>query len=125
MNPKKFILYALVFGVLSFGTSAVYGQSTEPQSDISYIGHVVTGLTFVTAGIFYSTSGYIKKIRRKLAGDNTVRLDYHKMGKTTAIGVILGAGAFVMSIYAGDIIHVANLHEFFVQVGLNISFIYD
>jgi len=121
MNIRKFMLYALVFGVLSFGTSAVYGQSTDPQSEISYIGHAITGLTFVAAGVFYATSGYIKKIRKKLSGDNSVKLDYSKMGKTTIIGVVLGIGAFIMSTYNGDIIHVANMHEFFVQVGLNMS----
>lgn len=121
MNYRRFILYALVFGALSFGTSAVYGESTETQEPLSYIGYAITGLTFVAAGTFYAASGYIKKIRKKLAGDDTVKLDYSKMGKTTLIGVILGAGAFIMSTYNGETIIVSTMHEFFVQVGLNMS----
>ena len=121
MNLKRFILYALVFGALSFGTSTVYGASTDQSTEVSYIGYAVTGLTFVAAGVFYATSGYIKKIRKKLSGDNSVKLDYSKMGKTTLIGVILGVGAFIMSTYDGNTIAVSNMHEFFVQVGLNMS----
>jgi len=122
MNFRKFILYALVFGALSFGTSAVYGQSVDnPQTELLWATYAVTGLTFVAAGVFYSSSGYVKKLRKKLNGDDTVVLDYSKMGKTTIIGVVLGIGAFIMSTYAGETIHVLNMHEFFVQVGLNMS----
>lgn len=120
MNLKKFILFALVFGALSFGTSAVYGQvSTDPQPEVELITYIVTGTTFIAAGIFYSMSGYIKKLRKKLSGDKSVVLDYSKMGKTTAIGVILGIGAFILSTYNGETIHISTMQEFFVQVGLN------
>lgn len=120
MNLKKFILFALVFGVLSFGTSVVYGQvSTDPQPEVELVTYIVTGTTFIAAGIFYSMSGYVKKLRKKLSGDNSVVLDYSKMGKTTAIGVILGIGAFILSTYNGETIHISTMQEFFVQVGLN------
>jgi len=120
MDYKKTILFALVFGALSFGTSVVYGASVD-QAEISYLTYAVTLLTFVAAGIFYATSGFIKKIRKKLAGDDSVKLDYSKMGKTTIIGIVLGIGAFIASSYNGEVIQVLNMHEFFVQVGLNIS----
>lgn len=120
MKILKFILFALVFGALSFGTSVVYGQtSTNPQPEVELVTYIITGTTFVAAGVFYSMSGYVKKIRKKLSGDNSVKLDYSKMGKTTLIGVILGIGAFILSTYNGDTIHVSTMQEFFVQVGLN------
>lgn len=121
MKYRKFILCVLVFGALGFGVSTVYGESTDPQDEIGILQYVVTGLSFVAAGIFYSTSGYIKKIRKKLSGDDSVTLDYAKMLKTTVIGIVLGIGAFIMSAYNGEIIQVANMHEFFVQVGLNMA----
>lgn len=122
MNVKKFILFALVLGALSFATSTVYGQvSTDTQPEVELMTYVITGATFLVAGIFYSTSGYVKKLRKKLSGDNNVEFDYSKMGKTTVIGVILGIGAFVMSTYLGETFYVVTMHEFFVQVGLNMS----
>lgn len=118
MNFKKFALLALVIGALGFGTSAVYGQ-TNTLVEVEPITYVVTGLTFVAAGIFYSSSGYVKKLRKKLSGDTSVTLDYTKMGKTTLIGVVIGIAAFIWSTYNGETIHVTTLEQFFVQVGLN------
>jgi len=122
MNLKKFILFALVIGALSFFTSTVYGQvSTDSQSEVNIFTYGVTAVTFVAAGVFYSMSGYIKKMRKKLSGDDSVTLDYSKMGKTIIIGIVLGVGAFIISTYLGETIHVSNMHEFFVQIGLNMS----
>lgn len=123
MNFKKIALYAVVFSILGLGTTAVYGQSSTsvPNEVVTPLHYAVTMLTFVAAGMFYSSSGYAKKLRKKLSGDTSVTLDYKKMGKTTIIGIIIGVAAFIWSTYHGETITVTTMEQFFVQVGLNMT----
>ena len=109
-------LFSVIIGIGGLTGTAFAQNDTSEINDVLY--HLVTASTFLIAGIFYSASGYINKLRRSLSGEK-VEIDYVRMGKTMILGVVLGIGAFILSIYNGDIIHVDTMHEFFVQVGLN------
>ena len=52
---------------------------------------------FMAAGLYYSGLGYIKKVRRALAGEK-VPIDYDKMGRTLSLGIMLGIAAFVYTV---------------------------
>jgi len=93
-----------------------------PEPTTNPLAYLIAFSTFIVSGVFYSASGWIKKIRRKLA-DDTVTLDYKKMGKTTLIGVILGIGAFIYSTWDGNTIAISTAQEFLVQVGINTTVI--
>ena len=121
---KRRVLLAIVsFSVLSIGIQVVYAE-THPDTPqfTGGLEYVIAFGSFIVAGVFYSSSGWIKRVRRKLA-DDTVSIDYKKMGKSVLIGVILGVGAMVFSIYDGNPIVINNAQEFLVQVGLNTAVI--
>ena len=122
MNPKmqKLLLAATI---ITFGIGMGHAHAQTSDADPELQHHAYAFASFMASGIFYSASGWIKRVRRMLAGDSTERLDYSKMGKSLLIGVILGIGAFVWSSYEGDTIAVGTLHEFLTQVGINTSVI--
>ena len=106
------------------GIGFVYAQNPNPE-DPQFTGglqYVIAFGSFITAGVFYSSSGWIKKVRRKLAGEK-LPLDFKKMGKSILIGVILGIGAMIYSVYDGEPIAIHNAKEFFIQVGINTAII--
>ena len=129
MNKTKIGLIMVVMTMAIFGithTSEVFAQESNggavgATTDEPY-QYILAGLSFITSGIFYSSSGWIKKVRRKLAGQ-AVRMDYQKMGKSILIGVILGAGAMVYSAYNGDVITITSAEQFFAQVAVNTAVI--
>jgi trehalose utilization protein len=124
MNTKTMLLLAITVGLFSAGSTMVFAQNdtatvsetVNEGFDLIAIGTVF--LTFVAAGVFYATSGWIKKIRRKLAGDQS-KLDWAKLGKTTLIGVILGVGAMIASVAMGEEIVINDAQMFFSQIGIN------
>ena len=123
MQKNKLLLAIADFVLFSSAIGFVSGQVDEaPEEPVNVLAYLVAFSTFIVSGVFYSASGWIKKIRKKLAGDN-VPLDYHKMGKTVAIGVILGIGAFIYSTWDGDTIAISTAQEFLIQVGINTSVI--
>jgi len=123
MQKNRLLLVIAAFVLFSSAIGFVSGQVDEPPEEpVNALAYLIAFSTFIVSGVFYSASGWIKKIRRKLAGDN-VPLDYKKMGKTVAIGVILGIGAFIYSTWDGDTITVTTAQEFFVQVGINTAVI--
>ena len=95
-----------------------YGQEDIVEPSPKYHHYVLAILSFVAAGVFYSSLGFIKKFRMYLGGQKA-SFDFHKMGKSVLVGTILGAGAFVYSLYMGDTIAIHTPHEFFTQVSLN------
>jgi len=123
MQKNRILLAIAAFVLFSSAIGFVSGQVVDEEpAPISALAYLVAFSTFIVSGVFYSASGWIKKIRRKLAGDN-VPLDYHKMGKTVLIGVLLGIGAFVYSTWDGTTISVSTPQEFFIQVGINTAVI--
>jgi len=135
MQKNRLLLAIAAFVLLSAVLGIANGQMVIAQSSdtsvttaeveeatTSGLEYLIAFSTFIVSGVFYAASGWIKKIRRKLAGDN-VPLDYQKLGKTTLIGVILGIGAFIYSTWDGDTIAVTTAQEFFVQVGINTTVI--
>lgn len=104
--------------LLSIPIIAVHGQISEPAAETPLHHNAIALLTFVASGIFYSASGWIKQVRRHLAGEK-VALDFRLMGKSVLIGLVLGIGAFVFSSYNGDTIAVSNIHEFVTQASIN------
>jgi len=139
MQKSRMLLIMAAFVLFSAGIGFVNGQMAialeddtsvttvidtpePPEPTTNSLAYLIAFSTFIVSGVFYSASGWIKKIRRKLAGD-AVPLDYKKMGKTVAIGVILGIGAFIYSTWDGDTIAVGTAQEFFIQVGINTSVI--
>ncbi len=104
--------------LLSVAFGSVYGQEEIPEVEFQYWQPILAFISFIGAGVLYSSSGWIKKVRRKLAGSGD-ELDYKKMGKSVLIGVILGIGAMMYSIYNNDVIVITNLHELAVQIALN------
>jgi len=118
----KIALFVAAMAIGSYGLQSAFAQEEIPTESINIIGMGVALVSFIVAGVFYSSSGYVKKVRRKLAGED-VHLDYAKMGKTVGIGVILGVAAMIWSTYNGDTIAINNIEEFLAQVGLNASVI--
>lgn len=120
MHKKQILLATIVMTLLSMGMSYAYAVEPEETVKVEIWHHVLAGVSFVTAGIFYSSSGWIKRVRRTLVSNGNINsLDYKKMGKSILIGVILGSGAMIYSMYIGDHIVILNAEQFFVQVGLN------
>lgn len=125
MKQKQIVMLAITVLLFSIGTGMAYAQNDtsvigEPETvdDLTIIQVLITFLTFVAAGVFYAASGWIKKIRRKLAGDEA-KLDLVKLGKTTLIGVILGVAAMIASIAMGEVIIVEGAQQFLTQIGIN------
>lgn len=116
LTKTEKLLFAVTIIIASIGTVSAWAQTeTETTEPIHYL--IAFG-SFVVSGVFYSSSGWIKKIRKKLAGEN-VPLDYNKMAKTVGIGTLLGIGAFVYSTYLGETIHIIDMQQFLVQVSIN------
>ncbi len=120
MVIRQVLLAIPVFVILSIGLGVVYAQEPTPNlpqfsAEAQFV--IVLG-SFVVAGVFYSSSGWIKRVRRLLAGEK-LPLDWKKMARSVLIGVILGIGAMIFFIYDGNPIVINNAQEFFVQVGLN------
>ena len=67
----------------------------------------------ILAGVQYSAGGYLKNIRRHIAGDADP-MDWGKMGRAVLNGVILGivAGALVSVVPAEDNVITGAIHEF-------------
>jgi len=124
MKTKQIAMTAIAVLLFSIGTGMAYAQNdtsvveAEVDEGTSIIQVGITFLTFVAAGVFYAASGWIKKIKRKLSGDDT-KLDWTKLGKTTLIGVILGIGAMIVSVSMGEIIIVESSQQFLTQIGIN------
>lgn len=120
MQKKYQILFATIVMSLAILASVNVAHAIEPVEEIPIepIHYILAGLSFIVSGIFYSSSGWIKKVRRKLAGSGD-KLDYKKMGKSILIGVILGAGALIYSTYNGETIVIVTAEQFFAQVAIN------
>lgn len=119
MNKHYTVLAAITLALgLGAATSTVYAQTTDADGGV--VGYVVAFGSFIASGVFYSASGWVKNVRRKLAGSK-VKIDYRKMGKDVAIGVLIGIGAFVYSTYIGETISILTPQQFLIQVGLNTS----
>ena len=120
MQKRKILLAIPIFIILSIGLGAVYAQTPDPDTPkfSPEMGFVIVLSSFIVAGVFYSSSGWIKRVRRVLAGEK-IPLDLKKMGRSVLIGVILGIGAMIFFIYDGNPIVISNVQEFFVQVGIN------
>ena len=118
MQKKQILFATLALTLLSVGMGYAYAVEPEESTSIEIWQYVLAGASFIVAGIFYSSSGWIKKVRRKLAGDGD-SLDYKKMGKSVLIGVILGAGAMIYSTYLGETIIILSAEQFFAQVAIN------
>lgn len=86
--------------------------------DFDYYHETLAGLSFIVAGLLYSSLGYARKAMRALSGED-VTFDYSKMGKSVVLGIVLGIAAFVWTGVEGEVIKVENLKEFAAQVGLN------
>lgn len=114
-SKTRLLLAALFLIAFSIGISSAYAQ-TETQDPIIYQG--IAFASFVASGVFYSASGWIKNIRRKLAGESAP-LDLNKMAKSVGIGTLLGIGAFVWSAYNGDMIQISTMQQFLIQIGVN------
>lgn len=124
MQKRRVLLAIPIFVILSIGLGAVYAQTPTPNppqfgAEAQFV--IVLG-SFIVAGVFYSSSGWIKRVRRLLAGEK-LPLDWKKMGRSVLIGVILGVGAMIYFVYDGNPIVINNAQEFFVQVGLNTAII--
>ncbi len=120
MQKRRILLAIPIFVILSIGLGAVYAQTPDPDTPefSPEVGFVIVLSSFIVAGVFYSSSGWIKRVRRVLAGEK-IPLDLKKMGRSVLIGVILGIGAMIFFIYDGNPIVINNVQEFFVQVGIN------
>lgn len=118
MDKKRvFIITASIVAIL--GIDSAYGQSLDEAPPLFH--YLLGFLTFPVAGIFYSSSGWIKKVREALAGSEE-KIDYKKMGKTVLIGVLLGFGAYLFSVYnEDDFVNVSTMKLFLMQVGINTS----
>ncbi len=120
VQKRRVLLAIPVFVILSIGLGAVYAQEPTPNTpqfsaEAQFV--IVLG-SFIVAGVFYSSSGWIKRVRRLLAGEK-LPLDWKKMARSILIGVILGIGAMIFFIYDGNPIVINDAQEFLVQVGLN------
>ena len=100
------------------GVSQVYAQG-ESTTDYSLLSQILGFSTFIAAGVYYTTTGYIGKIAKSLAGEN-VSVDWVKVGKTTLLGVLVGVGAFVyVAMDDNTVIHVSTISEFLTQASIN------
>ena len=117
---SSLILLIIAASVLLATPSLVFAQTddTTPQS---IQGYVIAGLSFIIAGLYYATSGFIKKFARSLHGDTTVKIDYNRLARTTLLGVALGVVTFIAADYNGEELHITTTHEFLVQVSLNLA----
>jgi hypothetical protein len=122
VQKQKIIFSSLAILAFSVTFGTVFGQEETPGEEFEMLHAALAMGSFLVAGVFYSSSGWIKKVRRKLV-DDTVPLDLKKMGRSVLIGIFLGVGAMVASAYFGDVILVTNAEEFLVQIGLNTSVI--
>jgi len=114
------LIATIVIG--GYGLQSAFAQEEIPKESSSIIGMGIALVSFIVAGVFYSSGGYVKKVRRKLAGED-VKLDYKKMGKTILIGIILGIVAMVWAVHDGTTFTIDSLETFIAQVGLNASVI--
>ncbi len=124
MQKLLFVAAVISFGVgaaQAFAFAQVEPETVE-EAEPDLIHHAYAFGSFVASGIFYSASGWIKRVRRRLAGES-VTVDYVKMAKSVMIGVMLGIGAFLWSAYEGDVIAIDSVHGFLTQVGVNTSVI--
>ena len=101
---------------LAFAQEAGIIEVAEERDPI--FDAIVYFSTFIVAAVYYSSSGYIKKVRRALSGEDVI-IDYKKMGKTVLIGVIIGIGAYVYAVYDGEPVLILDAQGFLVQVGIN------
>ena len=121
MNKTKVLLATIAISLAIFATvnvNSAFAQASTEEIHIEPWHYALAGASFIVSGVFYSSSGWIKKVRRKLAGQGDT-LDYKKMGKSVLIGVILGVGAMIYSTYNGDTIVIINAEQFFAQVAIN------
>lgn len=118
LNFKKIILIGFIISLSSVGVSHVYAQG-ESTTDYSLLSQILGFSTFIAAGMYYTTTGYIGKIAKSLSGEN-VSIDWVKVGKTTLLGVLIGIGAFIYVAMEDDtVIHVSNVSEFLAQASIN------
>ena len=118
MRKTKTLFSAITLILISAGMGHVYAAEAEEEKPIEVWQYVLAGASFILAGVFYSSSGWIKKVRRKVVGSGE-KLDYHKMGRSVLVGLILGVGAIIYSAYQGETIIITTVEQFLVQVGLN------
>jgi len=123
MQKQKFLIALLAFTLFSVGTGYAYAQGETPDNGPQPWHVILAFVSFIASGVLYSSSGWIKTVRRKLAGTDDPPINYKKMGKSILIGVILGLGAMIWSIYNGDVIVITTGQELMVQIGLNTTII--
>lgn len=119
MNRKHRPIIA-IFALISigFGTSAASAQLPD-NPILTPLGYAVAFSTFIASGVFYSSSGYVKSVRRALAGEK-VKLDYKKMAKSVMLGALIGVGAFIWSAYNGDsFVEITTVKIYLTQVSVN------
>ena len=89
------------------------------QNDPALTHYGLAGASFIVAGLYYSSMGWVAKIRKALSSDDA-KIDWGKMGKSVMVGIFLGVAAFVAMEVAGeDAISISTPQEFFTQVGIN------
>ena len=101
---------------------AIFGALAVGGIDIPH--EILIAGSFVAAGLFYSSMGYVKKVRRALAGESVV-VDWEKMGKSVITGVLLGVIAWIAGASMGIVVHedidITTPATFITAVGLNSS----
>jgi hypothetical protein len=118
LNLKKTILIGFIIFLSSVGVSHVYAQG-ESTTDYTLLSQILGFSTFIAAGMYYTTTGYISKIAKSLSGED-VSVDWVKVGKTTLLGVIIGVGAFMyVAMDDNTVIHVSSVSEFLAQASIN------
>ena len=118
MNIRKI----LIIGTILCFSGVVIGEAFADNgtSPYSLIPGLLGFLTFPAAGIYYATTGFVKKFARSLSGEKT-EIDYTKIGKTTILGVLVGVASFVYVTIDGSVIQVLTLQEFLGQVAINLT----
>ena len=102
---------SLVLVFSSASATSVYAQDGTEQI-LKQHQYLFAGLAFISAGLFYSCMGIVKRARRALAGE-PVKLDPRKMAKSVTLGIVLGiAGMILHFANTGELITVSSHQEF-------------
>lgn len=114
------IVTVIVFTLTITVFTDVYAQEETVSDDMAVLGYVIAGFSFVGAGLYYTCLGYVKKLRRVLAGEN-VAVDLNKVRNSALLGVLVGVVAFIASLYNGETIHIVTVEEFIAQASINFT----
>lgn len=97
---------------------------TTEQTTIIQV--VMPILVFLCAGLSYSLLGYWSRLKSYLRGDPAAKLDWHKIGRSAALGLVLGAAAYFAesSVTGNGVGDLTTIHEFTQQVIMTQGAIY-